>query len=316
MRVLSCAANSNRSVVMELVGGAIVQIREPCRAQKTSLVMYVKHVARERVNCLLLFRNIRRLLLLCVLLQSFACLGLAQSLPSHSPSAKTAGYEVAHVYPHDPSAYTQGLIFLDGTLYEGTGLEGRSSLRRIQLESGKVLQRYDLPKEYFGEGITDWGDELYQLTWRSGTCFVYDRISFRLVRTFHYPGEGWGLTHDEKHLIMSDGTAKLRILDPASFRQVKRITVKYKGRPVENLNELEYVHGAIFANVWMSDRIAIISPRSGKVEKWLDLSGILPGHDSVNGNAVLNGIAYDAKTDRIFVTGKLWPKLFEIRLTQ
>lgn len=242
--------------------------------------------------------------------------GVAQQTNSAKPAVDVESYQIIHVYPHAPSAYTQGLIFLDGTLYEGTGLEGRSSLRRVQLETGKVLQRYDLPKEYFGEGITDWKNDLYQLTWRSGTCFVYDRVSFRLLHTFHYPGEGWGLTHDEKHLIMSDGTAKLRILDPASFKQLKRITVTYQRRPVENLNELEYIHGAIYANVWMSDRIAIISPKSGKVERWLDLSGILPGHDSINGNAVLNGIAYDAKTDRIFVTGKLWPKLFEIRVIQ
>jgi len=248
------------------------------------------------------------------LLPSILLAGVAQSFASHAPSNSTAGYEVVHVYPHDPSAYTQGLIFLDDALYEGTGLEGRSSLRRVQLETGSVLQRYDLPKQYFGEGITDWGDDLYQLTWRSGTCFVYDRASFRLLHTFHYQGEGWGLTHDEKYLIMSDGTAKLRILDPASFKQLKRITVKYKGHPVENLNELEYICGEIYANVWMSDRIAIISPKSGKVERWLDLSGILPGHDLVNGNAVLNGIAYDKNTGRVFVTGKLWPKLFEIRL--
>ena len=281
-------------------------------------LLYVKSTLRESiwVNCLLLARKHWRAICFFGLVLGLLFTGVVQLIAGHKPSATGPGYEIVHVYPHDPSAYTQGLIYLDGALYEGTGLEGRSSLRRVQLDSGKVMQRYDLPKEYFGEGITDWGDDLYQLTWRSGTCFVYDRASFRLLRTFHYPGEGWGLTHDEKHLIMSDGTAKLRILDPASFKQLKRITVKYKGHPVENLNELEYIHGAIYANVWMSDRIAIISPKSGKVEKWLDLSGILPGHDSVNGNAVLNGIAYDGKTDRIFVTGKLWPKLFEIRIVR
>jgi glutamine cyclotransferase len=250
---------------------------------------------------------------LCILCALAGPLG-AQQDQANKQIADSEGYEVVHIYPHDPSAYTQGLIYLDGTLYEGTGLEGQSSIRKVQLETGEVLQSYDLPGEYFGEGITDWGSNLLELTWKSNTCFVYDRTTFRVLRTFHYDGEGWGLTHDQKHLIMSDGTAKLRILDPASFKMLKRVNVTYNGRPVENLNELEYIHGKIYANVWMSDRIAIIAPDTGKVLKWIDLSHIFPDRDSLGMNAVLNGIAYDEKNDRIFVTGKLWPKLFEIKL--
>lgn len=247
------------------------------------------------------------------------CLMIVFIFPLEAHTGKNSAqnivpYKVIHVYPHDSSAYTQGLFYLDGYLYEGTGREGFSSIRMMQVETGNVLQRHDLPAEYFGEGITDWGSNLLELTWKSHICFVYDRISFRLVRTFHYEGEGWGLTHDRKHLIMSDGTSKLRFLDPNSFKEIKRLTVTYKGKPVVNLNELEYIHGKVFANIWMSDRIAIISPKTGRVVNWIDLSHIFPGRDSSNMNAVLNGIAYDESGDRIFITGKLWAKLFEIKL--
>jgi glutamine cyclotransferase len=235
-----------------------------------------------------------------------------QAKPKPNPDFEA--YEVVHAYPHDPDAYTQGLVYFDGALYESTGREGKSSIRKVDLQTGKVLQRYDLPTEYFGEGLTDWKNNLLQLTWQSGKCFVYDRSSFRLVQTFLYPGEGWGLTHDNKQLIMSDGTSVLRFLDPASFKELRHMTVTYKGRPVDNLNELEFIHGEIFANVWMMDRIAIISPENGNVRKWIDLSHLFPDRDSRDINAVLNGIAYDEKSDRIFITGKLWPKLFEIRL--
>jgi glutaminyl-peptide cyclotransferase len=227
---------------------------------------------------------------------------------------KSLAYQVIRVYPHDPSAYTQGLIYLDGFLYESTGREGQSSIRKVELQTGKVLQRFDLPGEYFGEGVTDWEDKLLQLTWKSGVCFVYDRSSFHLLHTFHYEGEGWGLTHDDKNLIMSDGTPVLRFLNPDTFKVMRRVKVTYKGHPVDNLNELEYIRGEIYANVWMSDRIAIISPKNGKVLRWIDLSHLFPHHNSIDFNAVLNGIAYDAKNDRLFVTGKLWPKLFEIKL--
>ena len=229
------------------------------------------------------------------------------------PSAPVDGYQIVHVYPHDPSAYTQGLVYMDGHLYESTGLNGKSSVRMVDLASGQVLQRYDLPAKYFGEGLTIWDGNLIQLTWTSGLGFVYDSFSFALRRTFHYKGEGWGLTHDAKALILSDGSAVLHFLDPSSFREVRRISVvDDKGKPVSNLNELEYVRGEIYANVWQTDRIVRISPRTGKVLGWIDLTGLM--EKPADPDAVLNGIAYDAKGDRLFVTGKLWPKLFEIRV--
>jgi len=225
------------------------------------------------------------------------------------------GYKVVHTYPHDPNAFTQGLIYLDGRFYESTGLYGRSSLRMVDPATGKVLQKYDLPAEYFGEGLTDWGDNLIQLTWKEGKAFVYDRFSFSLVKTFSYKGEGWGLTHDRISLIMSDGTAYLRFLDPKTFVELRRIRVTdTKGEAIDNLNELEYIHGEIYANIWGSDTIVRISPSTGKILGKINLSGIIDKSELPDTNAVLNGIAYDATRDRLFVTGKLWPKLFEIRL--
>jgi glutaminyl-peptide cyclotransferase len=250
--------------------------------------------------------NLPSLLAPFVLLLLFATMGFA---------APTQGYRIIHVYPHDATAFTQGLIYLDGALYESTGLNGRSSIRMVDLASGRVLQRYDLPAEYFGEGLTNWGSNLYQLTWTSHKCFVYDRFSFRLLKTFTYSGEGWGLTHDRTSLIMSDGTAYLRFMDPNTFTETKRIQVTDGGKPVKELNELEYIRGEIYANIWQSDRIARISPTTGKVLGWIDLTGILPPQDRTSGDGVLNGIAYDEKGDRLFITGKLWPKLFEIKLT-
>jgi len=231
------------------------------------------------------------------------------------PEPKHAdGYRVVHSYPHDPNAFTQGLIFFDGHLYESTGLNGHSSLRMVDLQSGQVLQKHDLPDEYFGEGLTSWGSTLIQLTWTSHKAFVYDRFSFRLLQTLPYSGEGWGLTHDDAHLIMSDGTAYLRFVDPDSFHVVRRLKVTDDdGHPVENLNELESVHGEIYANVWQTDEILRISPQTGKVVGRIDLSGLIDKRELHGDGAVLNGIAYDAATDRLFVTGKLWPKLFEIK---
>ena len=204
---------------------------------------------------------------------------------------------------------------MDGHLYESTGLKGRSSIRMVDLSTGRVLQRYDLPTEYFGEGLTTWGANLIQLTWKAETGFVYDRFSFALRRTFHYQGEGWGLTRDEKELILGDGTSVIRFLDPTSFRETKRISVNDdKGQPLKNLNELEYIHGEIYSNIWQTDQIVRISPRTGKVLGWIDLSGLMDKGQGADPDAVLNGIAYDSKGDRLFVTGKLWPKLFEIRV--
>ncbi len=234
-----------------------------------------------------------------------------------APPAPVDGYEVVHTFPHDPNAFTQGLAFVDGHLYESTGRQGHSSLRMVDPATGWVLKEYDLPKQYFGEGLTDWGDTLVQLTWTSGIAFVYDRSTFTVRHTFHYTGEGWGLTHDSTSLILSDGSATLRFLDPNTFREIRKLNVRDENNhPVSNLNELEYVHGEIYANIWHEDRIARISPRTGRVVGWIDLSGLLKPGEVSDEEAVLNGIAYDAKSDRLFVTGKLWPKLFEIKVSK
>ncbi|MGA8741731.1 MAG: glutaminyl-peptide cyclotransferase [Terracidiphilus sp.] len=221
-------------------------------------------------------------------------------------------YHVVHAYPHDQRAFTQGLVYVDGHLYESTGIEGQSSLREEDLETGRILRMQMVPDKYFAEGLTDWKNTLIQLTWQSHIAFVYDLDTFHLRRTFSYTGEGWGLTHDAKSLILSDGTATLRFFDPETFKEVRRITVKDSGKPVTQLNELEYIHGEIYANIWHSDRIARISPATGRVLGWIDLKGLMPRDQLSNDEAVLNGIAYDAAHDRLFVTGKLWPKVFEI----
>ncbi len=223
------------------------------------------------------------------------------------------GYRIVNVYPHDPKAFTQGLIFEDGVLYEGTGLYGKSELRKTELETGKILKSLRLPAQYFGEGITIWKKEIIQLTWREKKGFVYGKETFDLAREFSYPTEGWGLTHDDKNLIMSDGSSYLYFLNPQSFKQTGRIEVIDNGFPVANLNELEYVRGKILANVWLTNRIAIISPDTGAVEAWLDLSALTHTLRLSKGN-VLNGVAYDSEHDRLFVTGKFWPELFEIQI--
>lgn len=229
-------------------------------------------------------------------------------------SLPVLSYTVVRSYPHDPQAFTQGLIYRDGFLYESTGLNGRSSLRRVRLDTGEVVQHTPVDTRYFAEGMTDWAGTLIQLTWQTNVAFVYNRQTFALEDTFTYPGEGWGLTHDGKRLIMSDGTAALRVIDPATRRELSRVTVTAAGRAVEHLNELEYIKGEVWANVWLTNRIAIVHPASGRVRAWLDLTGLLPAGTA--NTDVLNGIAYDAAGDRVFVTGKLWPRLFEIRLRQ
>jgi glutamine cyclotransferase len=243
---------------------------------------------------------------------------LAAAVPQQRPpsSAPVSRYQVVNVYPHDPQAFTQGLVYLDGFLYEGTGLNGRSSIRKVRLENGEVVQIQKVDAQYFGEGIAVWGRSVAQLTWRGGTGFLYDRDSFRRTGTFTYKGEGWGLTHDGSRLIMSDGTPALRFLDPASMKETGRIVVRDGAMEVDDLNELEFVKGEIFANVWQKDRIARISPATGRVTGWIDLQGLLDPRDAAQGVDVLNGIAYDSAKDRLFVTGKLWPKLFEIRIVQ
>ena len=259
------------------------------------------------------------LLTLCACLSLLACSDSptgsdASNLP---PQAPVYGYTVVRAYPHDREAFTQGLAFDDqGALYESTGQRGESSLRRVELSSGAVLQRHDLPAALFGEGVAVFGDRIFQLTWQAGRALVYDKASFDLLREFTYRTEGWGLTHDGRRLIMSDGTATLYFLRPDTFAETARLTVRDHRGPVIRLNELEYVRGEIFANVWQTDRIARIDPRTGHVTGWIDLTGLLPPGDPRRPVDVLNGIAYDPRTDRLFVTGKWWPKLFEITLTR
>jgi glutamine cyclotransferase len=223
-------------------------------------------------------------------------------------------YKIVKVFPHDPEAFTQGLVFHQGALYEGTGLSGKSTLRKVDPKTGRILKMVQLPDQYFGEGITLWEDKIIQLTWRSGVGLVYDRETFRLLKRFNFFTEGWGITHDGKQLIMSDGTSFLYFWDPDSFKEIKRIQVQDRGIPITRLNELEYIKGEIFANVYLTDRIVRISPQTGRVTGWIDLRGLLSAKDQTRPVDVLNGIAYDARKDRILVTGKYWPNLFEIRL--
>lgn len=224
------------------------------------------------------------------------------------------GYEIAATYPHDENAFTQGLFYRDGHLYESTGLIGRSTVRKVRLADGRVVDGVRLPGNLFGEGITDWGGEIIGVTWQDQVGYRLDLATMEAKGRFTYPGEGWGLTQDGKTIILSDGTAWLRFLDPETMKELRRLRVTADGEPVAKLNELEWVKGEIYANIWQSNRIARIDPRTGEVKAWIDLGGLdrLAGRSGPD--AVLNGIAYDAAGDRLFVTGKLWPKLFEIRL--
>lgn len=243
---------------------------------------------------------------ICCLLASFTA-------AQHAPRADT--FKIIRTYPHDANAFTQGLIYLDGHLYESTGLNGKSSVRVVDLATGRVVKKHDLAEKYFGEGLTNWGDELIQVTWQAELGFVYDRSTLAWKKSFAYKGEGWGLTHDDQQLILSDGTPVLRFLDPHSFAEKRNLTVTdEEGQPVANLNELEYVRGEIYANIWQTDQIVRISPKTGKILGRIDLSGLIDKSKLASSDAVLNGIAYDAKTDRLFVTGKLWPNLFEIKV--
>ena len=245
-----------------------------------------------------------------------AALAAAACGPASQASVPEYGYEVVHTYHHDPLAFTQGLVYLDGVFYEGTGLEEQSSIRKVKVETGEVLQKRDVPGQYFGEGIVVWKDRLLELTWKAEKGFIYDLATFQPKGDFPYPGEGWGLTTDGKRIIMSDGSAQLRFWDPETLKEIGRITVTDDGRPIDQLNELEWVKGEIYANVWQTDRIARIDPKTGKVTGWINLKGLLPTQDYNDLTDVLNGIAYDAKGDRLFVTGKRWPKLFEIKLVK
>ncbi|WP_129790603.1 glutaminyl-peptide cyclotransferase [Sphingosinicella sp. CPCC 101087] len=221
-------------------------------------------------------------------------------------------YRVVRAYPHDGRAFTQGLFYLDGDLYESTGHVGQSTIRRVNLEDGRVVQSADIPPPLFGEGIVNWADQIISISWRSGIGFRWDRATLRRMSEWRYPGEGWGLTQNGREIIMSDGTAQLRFLDPETLAEQRRVTVTDGGTPVPRLNELEWVNGEVFANVWMTPMIARIDPTDGRVTGWIDLTELVRETSGASRDSVLNGIAYDAAGDRLFVTGKYWPRLYEI----
>ena len=228
--------------------------------------------------------------------------------------APVAGYRVVATYPHATASYTEGFLYRDGLFYEGTGLTGHSAVSVTEPATGRLVQHTELAPEYFGEGIVDWGANLLEWTWQTHTGFVYDRFSLRTVARFTYTGEGWGMTRTARELITSDGTATLRFRDPRTFAEVRHVLVHDGAEPVTRLNELEYIKGEVWANVWHADRIARISPKDGRVVGWVDLTRILPEGERVDAESVLNGIAYDAQGSRVFVTGKQWPKVFEIEV--
>jgi glutaminyl-peptide cyclotransferase len=225
-------------------------------------------------------------------------------------------YQVINTWPHDAEAYTQGLVFHDGLLFESTGLRGASSLRRVELKTGKVKKKLEVAREYFAEGMTIFQNKIFQLTWQAQKGFVYDLKKFKQEGEFAYEGEGWGLTHDDHSLILSDGTNRIRFLDPASFQVQRTISVYDNGQPLTDINELEYIKGEIYANIWRTDRIVRIDPTTGKINAWIDMTGLHHQGPEENTENCLNGIAYDAEGDRLFVTGKRWPQLFEIRLVR
>ena len=226
----------------------------------------------------------------------------------------TYGFRVVASYPHDPAAFTQGLFWLEGYLYETTGMIGQSTLRRVNLEDGRVLQKVDMPGRVFGEGSTNWGNQIISITWQDGIAYRWDRATFRQVGSHRYQGEGWGLTHNGRELIMSDGTAELRFLNPETFEEIRRVRVTANGQPIDRLNELEFIKGEVWANVWQTPRIVRIDPATGNVTAWVDLGPLVSQTPDINYDAVLNGIAYDEQRDRLFVTGKNWPRLYEIDL--
>jgi glutamine cyclotransferase len=232
----------------------------------------------------------------------------------NSAAAPIYDYKVIAKYPHSTDNYTEGFFYLDGLFYEGTGLNGHSAIVVTQPKTGKLVQRRDMPSHYFGEGIVDWGPNLIEWTWQTHIGFVLDRLTLQIVRQFHYDGEGWGMTRTANELITSDGTATLRFRSPDTFDEIRHIVVKDGPKIVNQLNELEYIKGEIYANIWHSDRIARISPKDGHVIAWIDLTGLLPDNQKINAESVLNGIAYDQKNDKLFVTGKQWPTVFEIKI--
>lgn len=277
------------------------------RTTQTQMKAEPKHSLHDQ-------RAALRICLALLVVLAATVLSAQTSSRTSSRQTPTYSYEVVQAYPHDENAFTQGLVYHGGFLYEGTGLQGRSSLRKVRLETGEVLERVDLPYEYFGEGIAIVRDQILELTWKSQVGFVYDLNTFRRLREFSYPGEGWGLTANGADVYMSDGTADIRILDAATLREKRRIHVHDGSKSINQLNELECIEGQIFANIWQTNRIVRISPQTGEVVGWIDLSGLLSPMYQLQPGAVLNGIAYDSARKRLFVTGKLWPRLFEVRL--
>ena len=266
----------------------------------------------------LIFKT-RLVLVLSLALSSFQCqTGANGDRPTNTATPAVVpkyGYQIVNIWPHDSNAFTQGLILMDGKLLESTGQEGRSSLRSVELETGKILKKVAVPEPYFAEGITVLNGKVYQLTWQHQLGFIYDSQTFEKVGQFNYNGEGWGLTTDGKSLILSDGSNRLKFIDPSNFQVTKTITVLDGKSPVNQLNELEFVQGEIYANIWHNDRIAAIDPQSGRVNSWIDLTGLMSKEElRQEPEAVLNGIAYDQANNKLFVTGKLWPRLFEIRV--
>ena len=249
---------------------------------------------------------------LIVLVISVAVIVLIRDSPQKAEPLEYS-YTIVNAYPHDASAFTQGLLYENGVLYESTGLYVNSSLRRVELETGEILQAYAVPPQYFGEGIALFDDKVIQLTWQSKKGFVYDESSFELLQEFNYSTEGWGITYDGSRLIMSDGTSTLYFLDPETFKKIGQVEVCDTGGSVDRLNELEYIKGNVYANIWLEEKIVIINPQTGQVEGWINMTG-LQQMETQEANNVLNGIAYDAKADRLFVTGKRWSQLFEIKL--
>jgi glutamine cyclotransferase len=264
-------------------------------------------------------------MLVLVLLVLVACRRQAEGNAGDVPASPAAAhgetpglayysYEVVHTWPHDPAAFTQGLVYRDGDFLESTGLIGESTLRDVELETGRVLKQVSIGSEYFGEGLAVIGTRAYQLTWQNRIGFIYDAFTFKREGEFVYDGEGWGLATDGKSLVLSDGTSQIRFLDPATFRLVRAITVTESGRPLARLNELEWINGEIFANVWQTDEVVRIDPSSGVVRGVIDFAGLLPSNERRPDTDVLNGIAYDAERDRLFITGKRWPRVYEVRI--
>ena len=251
--------------------------------------------------------RVRNLVLVFALVASL--LGARQA-----SAAPIYGYKVVAKLPHATDNYTEGFFYLDGKFYEGTGLSGHSAVLATDPKSGKTLQRRDLPPQYFGEGIVDWGPNIYEWTWKSHICFVFDRATLQPVKQFSYTGEGWGMTRTGKEIITSDGSATLRFRDPNTFHEIRHIVVKEDNISIARLNELEFINGEIYANIWHSNMIVRISPQDGQVIAWIDLAGLLPDDEKIDAESVLNGIAYDAQHDRLFVTGKRWPTIFEIKV--